>query len=149
MSDQLDRPLADTVTYKGVRLSEVPKMAAKIKRLEGELAEARKPNQRLYDLVRHQRMELHEAELVTDEEYIKLAKDHSAVARLEDYDAIKAQLDQARKRRETLAALLNAASGWIQCTDNCSIHNGRECDCGAADVLAKAEAALASEQEGK
>jgi hypothetical protein len=42
--------------------------------------------QRLWDLVRYQRRELHVAELITDEECAALAADHGAVARLEDYD---------------------------------------------------------------
>lgn len=59
-------------------------------------------NQRLFDLVRQQRMELHEVELITDEEYIELAKEHSAVARLEDYDELRAQLAAQTKRAESI-----------------------------------------------
>lgn len=53
-------------------------------------------NQRLYDLVRQQRMELHAADLITNEEYAELAFEHSAVARLEDYDGIRAELAAAK-----------------------------------------------------
>lgn len=49
-------------------------------------------NKRLGDLVRHQRSELHDAELLTDEEYAEIVKDHDAVARLEGYDALQARL---------------------------------------------------------
>lgn len=43
-------------------------------------------NQRMWDLVRYQRSELHVAELITDDEYAELAIDHPAVKRLENYD---------------------------------------------------------------
>jgi hypothetical protein len=42
--------------------------------------------QRLWDLVRHQRSSLHLAELITDDEYARLAQDHAAVSRLENWD---------------------------------------------------------------
>lgn len=45
-----------------------------------------KDPQRLWDLVRYMRSELHEKQLVTDDEYFELAKDHAAVARLEQDD---------------------------------------------------------------
>ena len=50
-------------------------------------------NQRLFDLVRYMRSELHDAELITDEEYVMLASEHASVQRLEDYDALRAKLD--------------------------------------------------------
>lgn len=54
-------------------------------------------NQRLWDLVRYQRSELHTVGLITDDEYAELAQDHPAVKRLEDYDVVvmllKEQLD--------------------------------------------------------
>ena len=53
------------------------------------------PNQRLWDLVRHQRAELHETDLITDEEYAMLAEDHPAVARLETYDSLRTRADAA------------------------------------------------------
>lgn len=43
-------------------------------------------NQRLWDLVRHQRIELHIVGLITDDEYAELAQDHGAVKRLEELD---------------------------------------------------------------
>lgn len=66
-------------------------------------------NQRLCDLVRHQRMELHEAGLISDEEYSELAKDHPAVERLEQYDAafigrhaLKLELETAQGQYRSL-----------------------------------------------
>jgi hypothetical protein len=41
--------------------------------------------QRLWDLVRYQRFELHMAGLITDEEFAELAADTTSVARLEYY----------------------------------------------------------------
>ncbi len=49
-------------------------------------------NQRQWDLIRQMRMELHQAELITNEEYAQLTFDHPAVARLESYDALRAEL---------------------------------------------------------
>ena len=42
--------------------------------------------QRLFDLVRIQRGELHEAGLISDSEYASLAEGHGSVSRLESYD---------------------------------------------------------------
>lgn len=47
----------------------------------------RDDTQRLWDLVRYCRSVLHNAALITDAEYMALAEDHAAVARLEAYDA--------------------------------------------------------------
>lgn len=55
-------------------------------------------NQRLHDLVRHQRGPLHDEGLITDAEYALLASDHATVKRLEDYDVQK--LKHLRLRRE-------------------------------------------------
>jgi hypothetical protein len=52
-------------------------------------------NQRLFDLVRYKRSELHEDGLITDEEYATLAQEHGAVKRLEDYDAALAAIRAA------------------------------------------------------
>lgn len=50
-------------------------------------------NQRLFDLVRYQRSELHHASLITDEEYAELAMAGSQSARrLEDYDQVRAKI---------------------------------------------------------
>lgn len=56
---------------------------------------------RLMDLVRHQRHELHEEGLISDEEFAALVADSDGgkrVARLESYDEVKAQLLEARAR---------------------------------------------------
>jgi hypothetical protein len=56
----------------------------------------RLPDLRLHDLIRHQRGPLHDAGLITDAEYAALAADHGAVARLEGYDALRAENDRLR-----------------------------------------------------
>ncbi len=72
----------------------LPLLADKLEALEKEAART----QRLTDLVRYQRQELHVAGLITDEEYFGLAKDHAAVARLESYDETRAALTAAQGR---------------------------------------------------
>ena len=56
------------------------------------LAKLRDDSQRMWDLVRYQRDELHEANLISDDEYALLAKDHAGVKRLESYDAVRASV---------------------------------------------------------
>ena len=65
-------------------------------------------NQRVHDLVRFMRQELHQEGLITDEEYAVLAQDHGAVVRLEDYDAVvqKAKEAAASKRPSGLVQVL-------------------------------------------
>jgi hypothetical protein len=63
-------------------------------------------HQRLFDLVRYMRSELHEAELITDEEYAWLAAEapmakgsgSPSPRRLEDYDDVRANLAKADSR---------------------------------------------------
>lgn len=63
-------------------------------------------NQRLRDLVRYMRGELHDAGLITREEYTDLLSNTpGAVKRLEDYDAAVERV-RAEARRAALAALL-------------------------------------------
>lgn len=68
---------------------------------------------RLRDLVRHQRGALHDAKLITDEEYAALAADHAAVARLEGYDAVRRLRDVVRR---LLADGVSAAEARILAT---------------------------------
>ncbi len=65
-------------------------------------------NQRVHDLVRFMRTELHDKGLITDEEYAELAVDHGGVKRLEDYDGViqKANLAAASKRPSGLVHVL-------------------------------------------
>lgn len=72
-------------------------------------AKPRTDTQRMWDLVRQQRMELLTADLITQDEYAALAVDHPAVARLESYDELRAahaetrgQLAQAQRDTERL-----------------------------------------------
>lgn len=62
--------------------------------------------QRLFDLVRHQRAELHDEGLITDEEYAMLASEQGAVERLETYDELV-------KERDVLRVALNQALARI------------------------------------
>lgn len=64
-----------------------------------------KENQRLFDLVRYQRADLHEAGLINDKEYADLATEQDgkmkgSVARLESYDQLAK--DNAELREENL-----------------------------------------------
>ena len=56
--------------------------------------------QRLRDLVRQQRSELHDANLISDEEYAALAMDGGAVPRLMGYDEMRTQLAAQAERVE-------------------------------------------------
>lgn len=69
------------------------------KKVLAERQERGKLHQRLFDLLRHQRGELHTVNLISNDEFAELAKDHPAVDRLESYDA-------ARERIAQLEALL-------------------------------------------
>lgn len=60
------------------------------------VAALRAERDRLCDLVRHQRGPLHDAGLLTDAEYAALAADAGAVARLEGYDAARAEVERLR-----------------------------------------------------
>lgn len=54
-------------------------------------------HQRAWDLLRFARAVLHNANLITDEEYALLAEDTEAVARLEDYDAVIARKKKIKR----------------------------------------------------
>ena len=86
---------------------ELKKLAQRVKELEQE-------NERLNDLVRYERHHLHEAELLSDEEYAALVADSQngqRVARLEGYDKL-------RKENERLKAPITIAEwGTIGRTD--------------------------------
>ena len=63
---------------------------------------------RLRDLVRHQRGALHDEGLIDDAEYAALAADAGAVARLQDYDEVRAALS---RRNADIAVLRDILSG--------------------------------------
>lgn len=69
-------------------------------------------NRRLWDLVRYQRMELHDAELISDQEYADLASDHGSVKRLETYESLRRDLASAK-------ALLGEARFYVE--NNCGL----------------------------
>lgn len=83
------------------------------------VGEARAEADRLRDLVRHQRGELHDAGLLTDEEYAALAGDHGAVARLEGYDEVRAESarltrELAEARAQGMQAAADYAEGYAE-----------------------------------
>ena len=80
-----------------------------------ESTEAR--DQRLHDLVRHQRGPLHDAGLITDAEYAALAGDHGAVTRLEGYDALGAECDSYRRTLQQIVYVDAATSEGILAAD--------------------------------
>lgn len=73
-------------------------------------------HERMWDLIRHQRAELLAARLITDEEYARLAEDHAAVERLENYDKAieeierRSWLTECRAFAERIGELVLAAS---------------------------------------
>jgi len=67
-------------------------------------------DQRLWDLCRHQRGELRTAGLITDEEYAAFALNHAAVARLEDYDSLRAQVAELSRLN---AQMVEKIAEWL------------------------------------
>lgn len=65
-------------------------------------AELKSQQQRLIDLVRYQRQELHEAGLINDAEYAWLLEDAGSVGRLETYDKVRAERDRLQRAYDTL-----------------------------------------------
>jgi hypothetical protein len=70
-------------------------------------------HQRLWDLVRYERAELHDLDLITDAEYALLAEDHPAVARLEEYDHLMFTEAQLQKEVGRLGTELVVAMSTI------------------------------------
>lgn len=71
-----------------VRDGKAGSLTALLARVEAMEPAKLNTNQRLWDLVRQQRMELHRDRLITDEEYAVLAA-YGGARRLEDYDALR------------------------------------------------------------
>lgn len=84
-------------------------------------------NVRLFDLVRYMRAELHEENLISDEEYAWLCAEASMAnspkggspspRRLEDYDGIKQELEATKRKLKAVegrdAETLQACQHWI------------------------------------
>jgi len=97
-------------------ISELRKQIKELKRenafLTGQLLShgSELTNGRLFDLVRHQRAELHEAKLITDKEYAELCSEHPLAQgdgspsprRLEDYDELKARTARLKDSLDVL-----------------------------------------------
>lgn len=66
-------------------------------------------NQRLFDLVRYMRTELHVAGLITDDEYAELAQAHDAVRRLEDYDVAVQRNTLSKEQQAKLARTVSGS----------------------------------------
>lgn len=65
----------------------------------------RRDIQRLFDLVRYCRKELHEAGLISDEEYVTLCSSQGSVERLEKYDRM---IEERQQNRDTIGDLKKA-----------------------------------------
>lgn len=76
-------------------------------------------NQRLFDLVRQCRSQLHTDNLISDDEYYELALEHGAVARLETYDRIIAQF---KRYKVALEGLTPSGSEFVNEPERCSAH---------------------------
>lgn len=98
--------------------------------------------QRLLDLVRQQRGPLHDADLISDAEYAALAGDHGAVARLEGYDAMRAQLATLTAKADPRIGDLTArVRGWAATNDDLRVL------CDVAGRVALLEALVAERDE--
>ena len=86
--------------------------------IRADLARVSPLNQRLHDLVRHQRAELFEERLITQKKYTDLASDEGSPGRLEDYDRVAFDRDEAKsallESRCDLAATREAANVAVQ-----------------------------------
>ena len=98
--------------YQKMHEAEIEAIAA----LLDERDALQKRNQREQDLIRYCRSDLHDANLITDDEYVELAKKHDAVKRLEDYDALRAELAKAKADVERLKKEIDAHNGLVWVT---------------------------------
>lgn len=89
----------------------------RVEKVERERDELRKAVERLWDLCRHQRNELHSANLISDDEFAKFASDTGSVKRLETYDSVRHHRHELRKQRDELAAALEHLKLMIQQLD--------------------------------
>lgn len=104
--DELERELERA---ESIRILDYQKIQTQERELER--------TQRLADLVRQQRMELFTADLINEDEYAELAKDHPAVARLESYDSMRREITRLREALKVYADECNFAEGndwyWV------------------------------------
>lgn len=102
----IEQGLAQRREARDIALSQLADLRAQLdaaKRVIAEGPELLKNGPRLLDLVRQTRSQLHEGELISDEEYVALTMIGSASARrLEDYDDLRAQLARCRLDSERL-----------------------------------------------
>jgi len=98
-------------------LTDVATLTRELSAANAKRGELERANQRLMDLVRYQRHELFNANLISEKEYAELVYDSEKgerVARLESYDTIRAELSAAR---ETIARLESAIEWALGYTD--------------------------------
>ena len=72
-------------------------------------------NERLLDLVRYMRGELHDADLITDGEYAQLSAISGSPERLMEYDELAGQLASVTKERDALLDLLESSLIHLEC----------------------------------
>lgn len=84
-------------------------IGAAIDEVDGDADEARQWNQRMQDMVRHCRADLHRDGLLDEVEYAALCADPGAVARLEDYDGVRREREQLRAQASEAIGLLEVA----------------------------------------
>ena len=97
--------------------------------------------ERLTDLVRYQRAELHDEGLITNAEYARLAQIKGSPARLEGYDAVRYEADRLR------AAVTHAAEVVDLLDDAFHGRDGVDVSTELATLSARLRAALTPDGE--
>ena len=80
--------------------------------------------ERYHDLVRYQRAELHEAELISDKEYAELLSDSKSVDRLHGYDELRERADRLQAEVERLENRLFSLGEMTKAPCFCCGYNG-------------------------
>lgn len=81
---------------------------------------------RLLDLVRHQRGALLDADLITEDEYASLAAEQGAVARLEEYDAMRARLAAVEAKGARVLVVGSGDTGTMEAVRRVLAEHGRD-----------------------